>query len=298
MQLTLAENFRAVFYTPFYLLKELRLAEQAGLNIEWLAPGTPGGAIDQIKDGSVDLTWGGPMRVMKDHDTCPADGSSLLCFGEVVARDPFFLVGSQKSFSLKDLAHLRFSLVAEVPTPWLCLQADLRAVGLNIEQLERSGRLKRDWTMAEQIRALNTQDIDVIQLFEPFVSEVLKSSQHQILYAAHGRGPTVYTTFICSQDGFAKKQAEFARLNEVLGSLQTWLHTHSAQDIAQRVQPYFAQLELVALTSAIDRYLKNQVWATTPEMSRAGFDRLADSLHSGGFIQTRILYDSCVKAFN
>ena len=297
MQLTLAENFRAVFYTPFYLLKELRLAEQAGLHIEWLAPGSPGGAIDQIKDGSVDLTWGGPMRVMKDHDTRPADGSSLLCFGEVVSRDPFFLVGSQKSFSLKDLAHLRLSLVSEVPTPWLCLQADLRAVGLNIEQLERSGRLKRGWTMDEQIQALETHDIDVIQLFEPFVSEVLKSSQHQILYAAHSRGPTVYTTFICSQEGFAKKRAEFARLNEVLGLLQTWLHTHSARDIAHIVQPYFAQLELVVLTSAIERYLKNQVWATTPEMSRAGFDRLADSLHSGGFIQTRILYDSCVKAF-
>jgi NitT/TauT family transport system substrate-binding protein len=298
MQLTLAENFRAVFYTPFYLLKELRLAEQAGLHIDWLAPGTPGGAIDQIKDGSVDLTWGGPMRVMKDRDTLPAEGSSLLCFGEVVARDPFFLVGSQKSFSLQELAHLRLSLVSEVPTPWLCLQADLRALGLNIEQLERSGLLKRDWTMAEQIQALETQGVEVIQLFEPFVSEVLKSGRHHILYAAHSRGPTVYTTFICSQDGFAKKQAEFARLNEVLGTLQTWLHTHSAQDIAHRVQPYFAQLELDVLTCAIERYLHSQVWASTPEVSKAGFDRLADSLHSGGFIRTRILFESCVKSFN
>jgi len=298
MQLTLAENFRAVFYTPFYLLKELRLAEQAGLHIEWLAPGTPGGAIDQIKDGSVDLTWGGPMRVMKDHDTCPADGSSLLCFGEVVSRDPFFLMGSQKSFSLRALVHLRLSLVSEVPTPWLCLQADLRALGLNIEQLELNGRLKRGWTMVEQIHALDTQGIDVIQLFEPFVSEVLKSGQHHILYAAHSRGPTVYTTLICSQDGFAKKRAAFARLNEVLGTLQTWLHTHTARDITQIVHPYFAQLERDVLTSAIERYLQNQVWATTPEVSRAGFDRLADSLHSGGFIQTRILYDSCVKSFN
>lgn len=298
MQLTLAENFRAIFYTPFYLLKELRLAEQVGLHIEWLAPGSPGGAIDQIKDGSVDLTWGGPMRVMKDRDSCPADGSSLLCFGEVVARDPFFLMGSQKSFSLKELARLRLSLVSEVPTPWLCLQADLRALGLNIEQLELNGRLKRGWLMAEQIHALNTHDIDVIQLFEPFVSEVLKSGRHHILYAAHSRGPTVYTTFICSQDGFVKKQADFARLNEVLGTLQIWLHTHSAQDIAHIVQPYFAQLERDVLTSAIERYLQNQVWATTPEVSRAGFDRLADSLHSGRFIQTRILYDSCVKSFS
>jgi NitT/TauT family transport system substrate-binding protein len=298
MQLTLAENFRAVFYTPFYLLKELRLAEQAGLHIEWLAPGSPGGAIDQVKDGSVDLTWGGPMRVMKDHDTCPADGSSLRCFGEVVARDPFFLMGSQKSFSLQELAHVRLSLVSEVPTPWMCLQADLRDLGLNIEQLELSGQLKRGWTMAEQIHALDTQDIDVIQLFEPFVSEVLKSGRHNILYAAYSRGPTVYTAFICSQEGFAKKRAEFAQLNEVLGTLQTWLHTHSARDIAHIVQPYFAEFELDVLTSAIDRYLQNQVWAATPEISRAGFDRLADSLHSGGFIQTRILYESCIKSFN
>ena len=152
--------------------------------------------------------------------------------------------------------------------------------------------------MAEQIHALDTQAIDVIQLFEPFVSEVLKSGQHKILYAAHGRGPTVYTTLICSQDGFAKKRAAFARLNEVLGTLQTWLHAHSAQDIAQIVQPYFAELELDVLTRAIERYLRGQVWATTPEVSRAGFDRLADSLHSGGFIQTRILYDSCVKSFS
>jgi NitT/TauT family transport system substrate-binding protein len=207
-------------------------------------------------------------------------------------------MGSQKSFSLQELAHLRLSLVSEVPTPWMCLQADLRDLGLNIEQLELSGQLKRGWTMAEQIHALDTQDIDVIQLFEPFVSEVLKSGRHNILYAAYSRGPTVYTAFICSQEGFAKKRAEFAQLNEVLGTLQTWLHTHSARDIAHIVQPYFAEFELDVLTSAIDRYLQNQVWAATPEISRAGFDRLADSLHSGGFIQTRILYESCIKSFN
>jgi len=97
MRLTLAENFRAIFYTPFYLLKALGLAEQAGLTLEWLPPGSPGGAIDAIKEGRVDLTWGGPMRVMKDHDTTPANGQSLLCFGEVVSRDPFFCLVKRHS---------------------------------------------------------------------------------------------------------------------------------------------------------------------------------------------------------
>ena len=118
MTLTLAENFRAIFYTPFYLLKTLGLAEQAGLELKWLPPGSPGGAIDAIKNGSVDLTWGGPMRVMKDHDTTASNGQSLLCFGEVVTRDPFFLIG-KKSLGDFELAHHWYSKRGTCRTKWL-----------------------------------------------------------------------------------------------------------------------------------------------------------------------------------
>jgi NitT/TauT family transport system substrate-binding protein len=46
-----------------------RLAEQAWLN------------------GTVDVLWAGPMRVMKHNDMNP--DSTLVCFAEVVCRDPF-----------------------------------------------------------------------------------------------------------------------------------------------------------------------------------------------------------------
>ena len=44
-----------------------------------------------LLDGSVDVSWGGPMRVMMHHDADPR--CPLVCFGQVVARDPFLLVG-------------------------------------------------------------------------------------------------------------------------------------------------------------------------------------------------------------
>lgn len=298
MHITLAENFRAIFYTPFYLLKELRLAEEVGLDIEWLAPGTPGGAIDQIKAGTIDLTWGGPMRVMKDRDTTPINGASLLCFSEVVSRDPFFLIGSDSQFALTALDRLRMSLVSEVPTPWLCLQQDLRDAGLDVEQLEQSSLLKRGLTMVDQIQALENKEVDVIQLFEPLVSEVLAQSKYKILYAAHSRGPTVYTTLISSQDSFTKKQTAFVQLNTALGRVQQWMHGQPAQVIAERVDHYFPELKREILVSAIKRYLDNQVWASTPEISKSGFNRLVQSLHSGGFIQTPAHFDSCVKIFS
>ena len=294
MTITLAENFRAIFYTPFYLLKTLGLAEQAGLELEWLPPGSPGGAIDAIKNGTVDLTWGGPMRVMKDHDTTTSNGQSLFCFGEVVARDPFFLIGKKTlgHFELAHLRQLRLALVAEVPTPWLCLQADLRDLGLNVPEIEAS--LKRGLSMPEQIQALEAGTLDVAQLFEPLATELLADPAYQLMYAAHTRGPTVYTTLICSRDGWAKHHAAFTTLNEVLGSLQAWMHAQTPAVLATHVQSFFPELRPQHLEQAIARYLQNGIWAGSPKMSQIGFDRLSYSLHSGKFIRTQIDFASCV----
>src|SRR5438876_8270387 len=109
MKLRIAENFRAVFYAPFYAIRALGFAEREGLDVEWLPSDAPGGTIEQVKRGAIDAQWGGPMRVLKDRDSTPATGTSLVCFGEVVGRDPFYLIGRsrQPTFGLKDIAALR-----------------------------------------------------------------------------------------------------------------------------------------------------------------------------------------------
>src|SRR5262249_4414735 len=116
MKLRLSENFRAVFYAPFYATQAFGAAE--GLEVELVTSSAPGDAVPRLLDGTIDVTWGGPMRVMKARDQ--DSGSPLVCFGEVVARDPFYLVGRPDiaQFGFADLARLRFATVSEVPTPW------------------------------------------------------------------------------------------------------------------------------------------------------------------------------------
>ena len=48
----------------------------------------PAAALSGLLDGTIDLSWGGPLRVLKARDQDP--NSPLVCFCEVVARDPFF----------------------------------------------------------------------------------------------------------------------------------------------------------------------------------------------------------------
>lgn len=296
MKLKIAENFRAVFYTPFYALKALDLAAREGLQIEWLAPGSPGGAIDDVKQGVIDLTWGGPMRVMKDHDSTPDDEASLLCFGEVVTRDPFCLVGrsGQAGFDLAALAGLRLGVVSEVPTPWLCLQADLRDAGID---LAGTDGVVTGLSMPQQLRALKDGELDVGQFFEPYVSQALADKAGQLLYAASERGHTVYTTFICSRAGLARQGAAFAALNRALHALQEWMTAEGPAELARLTANFFPDIPAPIFRSAVERYYLGGVWARHPDVSRSGFDRLAYSLHAGGFIASRMTYESCVHRF-
>jgi NitT/TauT family transport system substrate-binding protein len=292
MKIRLAENFRAVFYAPFYATQALGLYAREGLEVEFVASAAPGDAVAGLLDGTIDLTWGGPMRVMKAHD---ADaGSPLGCFGEVVARDPFYLVGRPDiaDFRLAGLGRLRFASVSEVPTPWMCLQHDLRLAGIDPAKIVRVA----DRTMADNVAALRDGRLDVVQLFEPFVAQAIGAGFGKILYAASARGPCVYTSFIATRERLAARREAFAAVLRATARMQEWLAEQGGKALAAVVAPFFPQVAPDLLADALRRYGDNHVWAASPEMSRAGFARLGDSFLSGGALSRVPDYEACVAA--
>src|SRR5260221_6794844 len=164
MPIRLAENFRAVFYAPFYAAQVLGLYASEGVDLELVSSSVPGDGVSALLNDTIDITWGGPMRVMKAHDLQPS--SPLVCFCEVVARDPFFLVGRHRpsEFQLRDLASLRFAAVSEVSKPWMCLQHDLRQHGIDPSRLASS----HDQSLYAKFQALCVRQLDAVQLIEPY----------------------------------------------------------------------------------------------------------------------------------
>ena len=289
MRVKLSENFRAVFYAPFYATHALGYYATEGVEVELLNSPSPGAAAAGLLDGSIDISWGGPMRVMKAHDENP--NSPMVCFCEVAARDPFFLVGKTDAatFRLADLLRLRLGTVSEVPTPWLCLQHDLRLAGIDPEKTNRViGR-----TMADNLEALRRGELDVAQMFEPYVS-MATGTGAEVLYAANSRGPTVYTTFLASRDSIRRNRAAFDAMVRATRRTLTWVAEHSGAELADAVVPYYPDLSRELLASSLQRYRDANLWARTPEVSRAGFTRLADSLKSGGFVSGLHAYEDCV----
>ena len=292
MELRIAENFRAVFYAPFYAIRALGLAEREGLAVEWLPSDAPGGTIGEVKRGGIDAQWGGPMRVLKDHDSTPAGGASLVCFGEVVWRDPFYVVGRKNHFALKDLATMRLGVVSEVPTPWYCLRADLEDAGVDTATL----RTMKNLTMPQQVDALLAGELDAAQLFEPHASRALAGG-NAILYAASSRGATCYTTFICSRDAVSRRREEFAALTRATQAMLDWVAKEGPAELARLTAPFFPDVPQDLLRAALARYHAAGLWSRTTAVSEAGFERLAHSLHAGGFIAHRATYAECVHDF-
>src|SRR6185436_4241973 len=137
MPIVLQETLRGVFYAPFYAALSLGAYREEGVEVRFTSARTPSDSASRLADGTVDVTWGGPMRVMLTYDEDPK--CDLVCFCEVVTRDPFFLLGRAPNpdFKLADLMRKRVATVSEVPTPWLCLQEDMRRAGLDPAGLDR-----------------------------------------------------------------------------------------------------------------------------------------------------------------
>jgi NitT/TauT family transport system substrate-binding protein len=247
MPIKLAENFRAVFYAPFYAAHSLGFYASEGVEVELVNSSSPGDGVSALLNDAIDITWGGPMRVMKAHDLQP--NSPLVCFCEVVGRDPFYLVGRhhRPEFQLRELASLRFARVAEVATPWMCLQHDLREQGVDPSRLNRAA----DRSMASNFEALCNGQLDVVQLFEPYPAMALELGAGHILYAASTRGPTVYTTFIATKRGIERHRDAFTGMTRAIRRMQDWLTQHSGEELAEIAAPFYPDIARSILVSSL-----------------------------------------------
>jgi NitT/TauT family transport system substrate-binding protein len=213
-------------------------------------------------------------------------------FCDVVGRDPFFLVGREPNptFRLHDLFDKRVATVSEVPTPWLCLQHDLRLAGLDPAKVDRV----TNQSMPENVAALRAGEVEVIQLFQPFVEQALEEGIGHIWYAAADRGATAYTALYTTQAFLQREPQSLRQMTRAMYRTQHWIATHDAAELADNVAEYFPDVSRATLTSALARYKALNVWNRTPILPPEGFAWLSAACVSGGYTLRDVAYDRCV----
>jgi len=243
-----------------------------------------------LLDGSVEVSWGGPMRVMMHHDRDPK--CPLVCFGQVVARDPFILVGRTRkpAFRWQDLVGLRVAPAGDVPTPWMTFQDDLQRAGLDPASI--AGRRVR--AMATNIKAYLRGTVDVVQVFEPYADQLVSEGSGHVWHRFTDRGDIAYTTFYAPRRFTQSRREACRRLVRGIARAQAALFASTPAAIADAVASFLPKLSRAALTRIVGAYRSSGLWAKTPELPPSPYLRLKAALVSGGLIRSDPAYERIV----
>jgi len=288
--ITLSENFRALFYAPFYATFAIGAFRAEGVDVTLRDSPSPAQTAADLRAGRIDVMWGGPLRVLLTHQEDPS--SDIVCFCDVVARDPFFIIGRTPNpgFAMRDLAGLRFASVSEVPTPWLCLQDDVRRAGMDPATLNRVA----ERSMADNSAALRAGALDAIQVFQPYAEDLLSSGAFHLWYAAADRGLTAYTTLVTRRATLAARHDELAAMVRGVHRALRWIAATPGQEVARTLADYFPAVPAPIFAAAIDRYRALGLYGPDPVTRREGFDRLQAAMLSGGALRAPIAFEDCV----
>lgn len=287
MPVILIENFRAVFYSPFYAAMALGAYDAEGVEVRLETSTSPERTLQSVVAGTGQVSWGGPMRLLHALDKEPTCG--VVAFCEVVGGDPFFLLGRDPNpgFRIRDLETRSLATVSEVPTPWYCLQHDLRLAGIDPDRVHRTPPRP----MAENAARLRAGEVDVIQVFEPFATQLVGEGVAHVWYAAATRGPTSYTTLNTTRDFLSRAPETALRMTRAIYRTQKWIAAHDGRDLAEAIARYLPDLAPATLAACLEAYQRLGIWNRTPVIQRAGVEWLRDAMFAAGAIRSRIAFE-------
>jgi NitT/TauT family transport system substrate-binding protein len=148
--------------------------------------------------------------------------------------------------------------------------------------------------MAGNAAALRRGEFDVVQLFQPFVEELLEERAGHIWYAAAERGPTSYTTLYARRAVLAERRAECERMVRAIHRTLQWVHASDGAQLAAAIAGYFPDVPQPRLAKALDRYKALGLWGRDTRLARSGYERLRAGLVSGGLVAKGTPYEMAV----
>ncbi|ALV94032.1 MULTISPECIES: ABC transporter substrate-binding protein [Pantoea] len=274
-----------IYYCAHYLADSLGLfaAEQLQVTFTTSATGghtVQGGQVPAVLSRDADLTLGGPMVVMKHFQQ---HGAELQCFCASVAANPWFLAAAQAQpdFQLSDLRGKRVLDVGNVGTATLTFRWLLAQHGLQdqVELISGSGDQARDFAAVAAGEA--DYALHAIHMLAPAIAAGQLSSVSSLATLC---GHVPWSAYIARADVLLEKASAFHAFSRAIEQALTWIATHDATALADRVQHYYPDYPRDALVTGLAAYQHAQVFAPGCVIPQHEFEHFSQLLSAIGWL--------------
>lgn len=293
-EVKLNEVTRSLFYTPEYVAFSIGAFEQEGLNVT--GPKTTWGtqaALTEIVSGNSDIALMGPEAATLTREAGP--DRRLIDFAQLTNGDGSFILSKTKidNFKISDLKGKTIVTSGVGTTPALALDHLLKKSGLDpvkdvtIRHIPNSGNIIPSYLDATASFA---------QAFEPMITQAVNENRgFRVASVGSLFGPMPYTAFMASASYIEKNPGVIQAFTNAVYKGLIWTNTHSPDEIAEKVTPYFKNVPLATLQTVIAQYKQNNIFATKPLITPDGMDQMIGLMTEGGILKQQVTYDQVVN---
>ncbi len=290
-QVRLNEVTRSVFYAPQYVAMELGYFKDRSLDIKLTSADGSDRTMTAILSGQADIGLLGTSSVISVYSQ--GKENYPMIFSQLTQRDGSFLVGRESEFRWEDLKGKSIIAGRKGGVPEMTLEYILKNKGFN---------LQTDVTILNNIQ-FNLMGIafsrgigDYVCLFEPTATLFQKEKSFYILRPLGLECDLISYTAYCASREYIKKNPEIIQsFTSAIYSAQLWIQSHTAEEIAKTILPYFVDTSLDLLIECVKNYMLSQVWCSNPIIDDSSFELMQEIMKEAGELDEKVDFNALVN---
>lgn len=286
-----AEAMHSIFYTPVYAAINRGFCAEMGLAVELYTCPPGENSADVVAQGRADAAQSSPSAGLVSADR--GESGFPLHIAQINRRDGFFLVGRPggEGFRWKDLEGAELLPASFAAQPWLSLQYCLRKRGVDPNAI----RLTRYASLDEAEQAFRQGRGDFAHLPQPFTERLIAQGVGRLAAAVGPEiGSVAFSSLTAARDRVLRRDPVLVRFVKAFAKAQQWVQTADPNELAETVQPFFPDVDVMTLGRAITRYRDQETWAVRPLISEEDFHVIQEIFYTGGAIKKRHPYGKIV----
>lgn len=290
----LGEVTRSVFYTPLYVAIEEGFFAEEGLDINLQTTWGGDKTMTALLSDSIDIALVGSETSIYVYHQDSKDYA--VNFAQLTQTDGTFLVGKEDNpdFSWDDVKNETFLGQRKGGMPQMVGEYVLKNEDIDPH---KDLDLQQNIDFANIPSAFVSGDAEYVQLFEPTASIFEKEGKGHILASfGEASGAVPYTVFTAKQSMLKDDPDNIQKFTNAIYKAQTWVDKKDAKTIAKTIEPYFKDTDLDMLASSVERYKKQDSFATDPLLEKAAWDNLQEIMDTAGELPGKAPYDKLVDS--
>lgn len=291
-KLTVSEVTHSVFYAPQYLAINLGFFKDEGIDIELINSAGADKVMTAVLSNDVQIGFAGPEASIYIYNEDSKDFAQV--FAQVTKRDGSFLISRESGdFKWEDLKGKHILPGRKGGVPYMTLQYVLNKHGLNTEtDLNFDNSISFDAMASAFVSGTG----DYVTVFEPIATSFeIENKGHIVASVGEAADEIPYTAYFAKKSYIESNPEVIQKFVNAIYKGQTWVDTHSAEEIAKELLVSFPDTNLEVLTKVVERYKSIDAWNTTPIMTKESFERLQEVMTNAGELEKVAPYEEIVN---